>query len=293
MSKYITASVLCLADPITGQLLGFLGPDGKEYLLPVAVSNASGTPGVTSGISQLLVQTGIGAPLALTNPIIQSVNIVNNYTQDGIQNLHGGVNASADFIAYPNNNSSDGTGFCDMGITSSGFAQAAYSITGPNDPYLFGSSPTPNATASGDLVIATDANGVSNGIRFYTNGFNKAITAWALKILGSGLTAIGQGWALANNSKIVVNNAALTTYTIPAASSYIYVTSSAASLAITYPAASVAIDGLMISIVLAAGMLTTTYISTGATFVGAPTTLVANTPLRMIYHHATLQWLPV
>lgn len=112
-----------------------------------------------------------GTPAKLTNPTLQATNSVDNYTQISIQNKSATANASADLIAYPNNvTSSDLTGFMDMGITSSAYAQAAYAITGPNEAYLFGSAPS-GAGKTGDMVIATDSTGSSNAIWFGTGGF--------------------------------------------------------------------------------------------------------------------------
>lgn len=112
-----------------------------------------------------------GTPAVLTNPLLQATNSINDYTQVSSQNKSAGVNSSADHIAYPDNvSASDLTGFMDMGITSSGYAQAAYAITGPNEAYLFGSAPA-GAGKTGDMVIATDSTGSANSIWFGTGGF--------------------------------------------------------------------------------------------------------------------------
>jgi len=144
-----------------------------------------------------------GTPAVLTNPTFQATNSVNNYTQISIQNKSAGVNASADLIAYPDNvSSSDLTGFADLGITSSGFSQAAYAVTGANEAYLFGSAPT-GAGATGNLIIATDATGSANAIKFATGGFNSTsnfrlqIDANGAKVLSGGLGyATGTGGAV-------------------------------------------------------------------------------------------------
>lgn len=111
--------------------------------------------------------------LTLTNPLFRATNSVNNYTQSGIQNKSNGVNASADHIAYPDNNTDDSTGFVDIGVASSGFSQAAYACTGPNDAYLFGSAVS-GSGFNGNLVIWTDSTGARNDILFGTNGFASA-----------------------------------------------------------------------------------------------------------------------
>lgn len=291
MSKWKRTNIQALSDPTTGALVGFMGPDNLEYMFPMSVGDANGVAGPTQGMTSLLVRAaGAGTGTVLTNPLVQAVGQVNNYTQSGIQNLSNGVNASSDHIAYPDNNTTDGTGFIDIGITSSGFAQAAYSVTGPNEPYVFGSNPSSNAAGSGDLVIATDSTGTSNGIRFYTNGFAQALGNWAMRLTGTGLLQVAKG--LANTAKVFANNGATTTYTVPANTSYVYLTTTAASLTITLPAASAAIDGLIITIVPSAVVATLSWLSTGATFVGALTAFALNTPVRLIYDHASLKWYP-
>lgn len=78
-----------------------------------------------------------GTGVTLTNPTIQTTNSINNFTQVSIQNKSAGTASSSDHIAYPDNNTNDLTGFVDIGITSSGFSDAAYAITTPNDAYVF------------------------------------------------------------------------------------------------------------------------------------------------------------
>jgi len=128
-----------------------------------------------SGFNTPVLLAANGAqPAVLTNPTIQATNSVDNYTQISIQNKSATANASADLIAYPDNvSASDLTGFMDFGITSSAFAQAAYAVTGQNEGYIFMSAPS-GAGKTGNMVIATDATGSRNDIRFCTNGFNSA-----------------------------------------------------------------------------------------------------------------------
>lgn len=291
MSKYRIQQVSGLHDPVTGALVGFMGFDGNEYLISTAQGNSSGVPGTTSGMTGLtILAAGSTAGTTLTNPLIQATNTVNNFTQAAIQNMSSGASASSDHIAYPNNNTNDLTGFVDMGMTGSGFADAAYTVTGQNEAYLFGSAPS-GASKSGSLVIATDSTGTNNNIDFYVGGFNKAKTAYSARILGSnGLFQVAEG--LGNLSKSIVANGATVTYTVPAKKNYVYLTTTAASLAFTLPAAAAAIDGLLVTVVTDTSVATLTWASSGATFVGAPTASTANTPIRMIYDHASLKWYP-
>jgi len=90
------------------------------------------------------------------------------------------------------------------------------------------------------------------------------------------------------------NNGATTTFTFPARTRYQYVQTTAASLATTLPGTASSLDGLVVTLVVSANVATATWVagSGGATIVGAPAALVANTPVRFIYHHATTSWYP-
>lgn len=150
------------------------------------------------------VYTGVSAPLGgATNPITGSTGSANNYIQTYIYNTFNGANSSADFTAYASNGT-DASGWADMGITGPSFSQAAYSVTGPGEPYLFGSAPS-GAGASGNLVIATDSTGSSNAIQFYTGGFNQAKSAARMTIAGTG--AIGFNGATYGSSGQVLTSA--------------------------------------------------------------------------------------
>lgn len=291
MSKYRIQNVGGLHDPVTGALVGFIGADGKEYLIAAALGGPDGVAGTTAGMTGLNIQSaGSPAGTTLTNPLIQATTSVNNFTQSSIQNMNAGASSSSDHIAYPNNNTNDLTGFADMGMTSSAFADAAYTVTGQNEAYLFGSAPS-GAAKSGSLVLATDSTGTNNNIDFYVGGFNKAKTAYSARILGTnGLFQVAEGLALSGKS--IVNNGATATYTVAAKKNYAYLTTTAASLAFTLPAAAAAIDGLLVTVVTDTSVAAITWASAGATFVGAPTASTANTPMRMIYDHANLKWYP-
>lgn len=291
MSKYRIQNVGGLHDPVTGALVGFLGADGKEYLVAAAPGGPDGVAGATVGMTGLnILSAGSPAGTTLTNPLIQATTSVNNFTQSSIQNMNAGASSSSDHIAYPNNNTNDLTGFADMGMTSSAFADAAYTVTGQNEAYLFGSAPS-GAAKSGSLVLATDSTGTNNNIDFYVGGFNKAKTAYSARILGTnGLFQVAEGLALSGKS--IVNNGATTTYTVAAKKNYAYLTTTAASIAFTLPAAAAAIDGLLVTVVTDTSVAALTWASAGATFVGAPTASTANTPMRMIYDHASLKWYP-
>lgn len=107
----------------------------------------------------------------ITNPTLIATVNTNSYGQVAMQNFNGGANASADFIAYPNNTAvDDNTGFIDMGITGNGYNQAAYAVTTPNDGYIFASARAGDSLG-GSLVLATDSTGTNNDIKFFVGGF--------------------------------------------------------------------------------------------------------------------------
>lgn len=63
-----------------------------------------------------------------------------------------------------------------------------------------------------------------------------------------------------------------------------------ASLALTFPAAAASNDGLLLSVMSTLNRGTVTWLSSGATFTGAPTSLTANVMLTFQYHHALTRW---
>jgi hypothetical protein len=88
-------------------------------------------------------------------------------------------------VAYANNSTAL-AGFADMGFTSSGFADPFYTVTGPNEAYLFGSAAT-GAGTTGNLVYATDSTGTTNSHQWYVGGFTQAKSAWKMQLTSTGL----------------------------------------------------------------------------------------------------------
>jgi hypothetical protein len=143
--------------------------DGQLIAAPAAVSGALYTGS--------LATTPLGGA---TNPTIGAIETANNYIQAYAYNTANGTFSSADMVVYPNNGT-DAAGWVDVGITSNNYSQAAYSITGRNEGYLFMSAP-PGSGTSGNLVIGTDSTGQYNSIQMYTNGFGQGKTTpkWQL-----------------------------------------------------------------------------------------------------------------
>ena len=119
----------------------------------------------------------------LTNPIAAFVQSSPNYIQTYIHNDNPGVNASSDFVVYPDNGS-ESAGWGDFGVNSSGFADSVYSITGPNETYIMASGTTGK---TGNLVYATDSTGTTNAHQWYVGGFTQAKSAWKMQLTSSGL----------------------------------------------------------------------------------------------------------
>lgn len=76
----------------------------------------------------------------LTNAVFVAASTVNDFAQIAFKNTSNGADASTDFIAYTDLGDND-SGFIDMGITSSTFTDPDFTITGPNDGYIFHSAP--------------------------------------------------------------------------------------------------------------------------------------------------------
>jgi hypothetical protein len=106
----------------------------------------------------------------LTNPIAVFNIDANDYAQVAIHNSGTNANSSSDLIIYTDDGDDVG-GWIDVGITSSNFADAGFTITGAHDGYVFVEAPI-NAIGQGNLVLATGANGSQNKIIFAAGGLS-------------------------------------------------------------------------------------------------------------------------
>ena len=107
---------------------------------------------------------------ALTNANIVVEVEKTDFAQIAFRNKGNGASTSTDFIAYANNGQ-DSSGWIDMGITASTFVDPTFTITGPNDGYIFMSAPS-GTSGSGNLVLATDETGTENKIIFAAGGLS-------------------------------------------------------------------------------------------------------------------------
>ena len=127
-------------------------------------TNVSSTAATGSGLNVSAV-TGFTNLMSFT-----AIEATDDYAQFSIQNTGGGTNSSTDFIAYPDNGT-DFSGYIDMGITSSVFDDPEFTITGPNDGYIFMTAPVGSA-GNGNLVLATGSGGAENAIVFAAGGLD-------------------------------------------------------------------------------------------------------------------------
>ena len=94
--------------------------------------------------------------------------------------------------------------------------------------------------------------------------------------------------ALNATPEVVATNL-LTSHTIINTNTY-FTGTAGASFAITLPASNSNLNGAKYVVMATATRATTTWTSAGATVVGAPSTLTANTPVCLQYNHANATW---
>ena len=138
-----------------------------------------------------------------TNPVLAAAASANNYVQTYIHNDLAGTSASADLVCYPDNGL-DTSGWIDMGITSSTYSDATFSVTGPNEGYVFMSALS-GSGKTGNFVYATDSTGTSNAHQWYVGGFNQSKSAYKMQLNSTNLTL-----ALPLNSTVTTGTAPFT-----------------------------------------------------------------------------------
>jgi hypothetical protein len=185
----ITANNATINLALAGNTANFSG----NVILPNLAVNlqlAGNTANFTGNLYANYVQAGPGAAIAnLTSPVFGGIANANSFIQAYVHNENSGTGASADFIAYPDNGD-DISGWVDLGITSSTFNAAAFTVTEENEGYLFMSAPDSSST-SGNLVFATDSTGTFNSIEFFVDGFDKTKAERSMLIDTIGVTVTG------------------------------------------------------------------------------------------------------
>lgn len=264
------------------------GGTGITSLTANYIPVGNGTSGFTSSsslqfASGVLVVGGSSVLGGATNPITAFTGSANNYIQTYVYNQSTGTSASADFVAYANN-STDAHGWADLGFTSSTYADPVYTVTGPNEAYVFGSAL--NSSYTGNLVYATDSTGSANAHQWYVGGFTQLKSAWKMQLTstglqlanalattygGTGLTSFTSGGAVYASS-----TSALTTGTLPITAGGTGATTASAALTnlgaypSTNPSGYTTNVGTITSIVAGTGL-------SGGTITSSGTIALANT----------------
>jgi hypothetical protein len=114
---------------------------------------------------------GFATTASLTNPTLVVTTTKTDYAQIAFSNRSSHVNASTDLILY-SNNGTDASGYINMGITSSNFADPDFTITGKGDGYIFMVGADASAADNGNLVFATSDTGTHNHIVFAAGGLS-------------------------------------------------------------------------------------------------------------------------
>jgi hypothetical protein len=139
------------------------------------------------------VYFGEGSPdIFATDSVMTGRGSGNTYTQ--IAMISTNKYGSADYAAYADNwEVNHDHGWVDMGFCGSEFTDPDYTITKPNDGYVFVSPVDDNF--GGNLVLCTDTHGFANDILFGVNGFFTENEVMRIKgqtreiIMSAGITA--------------------------------------------------------------------------------------------------------
>ena len=142
--------------------------DGQHYIDSVPTSNTFTYISTGTNLANSAATGTVSTIPGYTNPVASFWIDANDYSQISFRNASDGNRASTDLILYCDNGN-DFSGAMDFGVTSSGFNDPAFTITGPNDGYIFYSAPV-GTDGNGDLVIATDLYGQRNAIIFAAGG---------------------------------------------------------------------------------------------------------------------------
>jgi hypothetical protein len=148
------------------------------------------------------------------NAIIQVDENVNSYAQIHHQNQSDGTQASTDFVAA-NDLADDSSYYIDMGINSSNYSNTGWTISGPNDAYLYNANgnltvgtSTPNTTLKIHIggTLANNEVALFNSAGLYVNGNITAVNYYGT-LKGTANNTLFVGSTSAAN---VVSNAQLT-----------------------------------------------------------------------------------
>ena len=229
LATQITGTLLTAAQPNVTSLgnLTSLSASGTIQTTGIIYANSgvtsenydSGSIVVLGGIGttgNVHIKSGaqlhVGSDLVATsfpNSVIQLNSSVGNYQQVVMQNISNGSSASSDYVAVADTGT-DSANYIDMGINSSVYNDASFTITKALDGYLY--------VNGGNVAVGTQTSG--KNIIFHTGGTLAAnlraqITDYGLSINTSTIaTSITSGALVVNggvgiSSNIIVGNGAI------------------------------------------------------------------------------------
>ena len=118
---------------------GFSHVNGSPEYLRISFANIDHTKyfanATTQTVGNLVISSTANVFGSFPNAFVQVYSNVNSYAQMVMQNLNGGSESSADFIAT-SNDGNDSTYFLDLGIASSTYSYPGYGVIKPHDVYL-------------------------------------------------------------------------------------------------------------------------------------------------------------
>jgi len=139
----------------------------SHVVAPDGVSNITVNDNIYLGTTS----ESFATTASLTNPTLVVTTSKTDYAQIAFSNRSSNVNASTDLILY-SNNGTDASGYIDMGITSSNFADPDFTVTGKGDGYIFMVGAEAGSEDRGNLVFATSDTGTQNKIVFAAGGLS-------------------------------------------------------------------------------------------------------------------------
>jgi hypothetical protein len=137
----------------------------------------SESPTFSNGFNVGSQSAGLRTTDDYTNPMaVFSIDSDADYAQLAVKNTGNGTNSSTDIIAYADNGN-DTAGWIDMGIASSAFNDAEFTITGRNDGYIFMEAPeTTNASINNKALTTNTATLTTAAAHGFTAGKKVTVT---------------------------------------------------------------------------------------------------------------------
>ena len=163
-TSLINYGVYSTATGGTTNNYSFWGNAGTFYNLGNAGIGASTFN--STNPEKLKVDAGATGNTNYQNVIVGFGN-TDSYAQINIKNQNPGTSASSDIVATADNGD-DSNYYIDMGINSSTYSPLSFSVSGPNDGYLYVVGNADGSASGGNLDLGT-AN-LTKSVKFFTGG---------------------------------------------------------------------------------------------------------------------------